>query len=131
MSNKKIKRGIYSDIKVLDLGDKELIFVAGQIARDKNGAIAPNNIELQTEFVFSSIDKILEEANSSLDDVVKAVIYLTNIKDFLRVSKIRDKYFKKAKPVSTLVEIGATARPGCNIEIEVTAVRKKHIEKCI
>jgi len=125
MPEKILKRGIYSDIKVIDLGNKELIFVAGQIARDKNGAIAPDNIEVQTEFVFRSISKILEEADSSLDDVVKAVIYLTNIEDFLKVSKIRNKYFKKAKPVSTLVEIGATARPGCNIEIEVTAVRKK------
>ena len=79
MSEKKLKRGIYSDIKVIDLGNKELIFVAGQIARDKNGAIAPDNIEVQTEFIFQSISKILKGAGSSLDDVVKAVIYLTNI----------------------------------------------------
>ncbi|MBT4516686.1 MAG: RidA family protein [Candidatus Komeilibacteria bacterium] len=125
MSEKKLKRGIYSDIKVIDLGNKELIFVAGQIARDKNGAIAPDNIEVQTEFIFQSISKILKGAGSSLDDVVKAVIYLTNIENFLKISKVRDKYFEKAKPVSTLVEIGATTRPGCNIEIEVTAVRKK------
>ncbi len=125
MEEKKLKRGIYSDIKVIDLGNKELIFVAGQIARDKNGAMAPDNIEVQTEYVFQVIEKFLKEVNSSLDDVVKAVIYLTNIEDFSEVSKIRNKYFEKAKPVSTLVEIGATARPGCNIEIEVTAIRTK------
>lgn len=120
-----MKRGIYSDFKTIDLGNKELIFIAGQIARDENGAIAPENIEIQTEFVFKSIEKILKKVNSSLDDVVKAVIYLTNIEDFSKVSKIRNKYFEKSKPVSTLVEISATARPGCNIEIEVTAVRNK------
>ena len=125
MDEKNIKRGIYSDFKTIDLGNKELIFVAGQIARDKNGAIAPDNIEIQAEFVFQSIEKILKKANSSLDDVVKAVIYLTNIEDFSKVSKIRDKYFEKSKPVSTLVEISATSRPGCNIEIEVTAVKDK------
>lgn len=125
MDNENPKRGIYSDIKVIDLGDKELIFVAGQIAQDKNGAIAPDDIELQTEFVFRFISGILEKAGFSLDDVIKAVIYLTNIEDFPKVSKIRDKYFQKAKPVSTLVEISATSRPGCNIEIEVTVVRNK------
>ncbi len=125
MSEKKLKRGIYSDFKTIDLGNKELIFVAGQIARDENGAIAPDNIEIQTEYVFKSIEKILKEANSSLDDVVKAVIYLTNIENFSKVSKIRNKYFKKAKPASALVEISATSRPGCDIEIEVTAVRNK------
>ncbi len=122
-----LKRGIYSDVKVIDLGNKELIFVAGQIARNVNGAVAPDDIEIQTEYVFQSIEKILNEVHSSLDDVVKAVIYLTNIDDFSKVSKIRNKYFEKAKPVSTLVEIGATARPGCNIEIEVTAVRTKNL----
>ena len=125
MTEKNIKRGIYSDFKIIDLGNKELIFVAGQIARDKNGTIAPDNIETQAEFVFQSIEKILKEANSCLDDVVKAVIYLTNIDDFSKVSNIRNKYFENAKPVSTLVEISATSRPGCNIEIEVTAVRNK------
>ena len=125
MKNKWTKRGMYSDVKVVDLGSKELIFVAGQIARDENGAIAPDDIEAQTEFIFQTIEKFLQEVNSSLDDVVKAVIYLTNMEDFPKVSKIRNKYFEKAKPVSTLVEIGATARPGCHIEIEVTAVREK------
>ncbi len=125
MTKKNIKRGIYSDFKVIDLGSKELIFVAGQIARDENGAIAPDNIEIQTEFIFKSIEKILKKANSSLDDVVKAVIYLTNIEDFSKVSQIRNKYFEKAKPVSTLIEISATSRVGCNIEIEVTAVKNK------
>lgn len=125
MSEKKLKRGIYSDTKVIDLGDKELIFVSGQIARNENGAVAPDNIGMQAEYVFQSIEKILGEVDSSLDDVVKAVIYLTNIEDFSEVSKIRDKYFEKSRPASTLVEIGATSRPGCNIEIEVTAVRKK------
>jgi len=125
MEKQKLKRGIYSDTKIIDLGNKELIFVAGQIARDENGAISPENIEVQTEFIFQAIEKILREVNSSLDDVVKAVIYLTDMNDFSKVSKIRNKYFEKSKPVSTLVEIGATARPGCNIEIEVTAVRNK------
>ena len=59
LKEKKLKRGVYSDIKVVDLGNKELIFVAGQIARDENGAISPGNIEAQTEFIFQSIEKIL------------------------------------------------------------------------
>lgn len=125
MAEKNIKRWIYSDYKIIDLWNKELIFISWQIARDENGPISPENIEIQAEFIFNSIDKTLKNINSSLDEVVKAVIYLTNIDDFLKVSRIRDKYFEKSKPVSTLVGINATTRPGCNIEIEVTAVRNK------
>ena len=57
--------------------------------------------------------------------MVKAQIFLTDIDDFLRVSTIRDKWFAKSKPVSTLVEVNAMTRKGAKIEIEVTAMVKK------
>jgi len=102
-----------------------MIFLAWQIARDNNWPIAVWNIEKQAEFIFKSIDNTLKEIGSWLDDVIKAVIYLTDINDFKKVSAIRNEYFKNSKPVSTLVEINATAREWCNIEIEVTAVKSK------
>lgn len=45
--------------------------------------------------------------------------------DFSKVSAIRDKWFAKSKPVSTLLEVNAMTRKGAKIEIEVTAVIKK------
>jgi 2-iminobutanoate/2-iminopropanoate deaminase len=67
----------------------------------------------------------LISAGSSLDNVVKAQIFLTDINDFAKVSAIRDKYFAKSKPVSTLVEVNATTRKGAKVEIEVTAIKEK------
>ena len=58
-----------------------------------------------------------------LDDVAKAVIYVKNINDFSKISPIRNKYFRKAKPVSTLIEISNTVHKGCDIEIDVIAVK--------
>ena len=113
----------YSYGIVVPLGDKEMIFVTGQIAAKNGEAVAPNNIEEQTEYVFKAVNDILKAGNSSLDDVVKVVIYLRDIKDFPKVSPIRNKFFKKAKPVSTLVEISNLVRKGCDIEIDVIAVR--------
>jgi len=119
--------GAYSHGIQVDVGDSEMIFVTGQIAMDKDGnAVAPNDITKQTEFVFQNIQKILQSANSSLDDVVKAVIYVTDISKFKEISSIRNKYFEKSKPVSTLVEINKTVKEGCDIEIEVTAIKKKY-----
>lgn len=118
--------GAYSHGLSVDVGDSEMIFVTGQIAMDKNGnAVAPDNIEEQAEFVFESIQNILHEAGLSLDDVVKAVIYVTRMSDFAKISPIRNKYFAQAKPVSTLVEINKTVKDGCDIEIDVIAIRKK------
>jgi enamine deaminase RidA (YjgF/YER057c/UK114 family) len=46
--------------------------------------------------------------------------------DFAKVSAIRDRYFAKSKPVSTLLEVNAMTRKGAKIEIEVTAIKYKN-----
>lgn len=118
--------GAYSHGLKIDVGDSEMIFVTGQIAMDKDGnAVAPNDIAKQTEFVFENIIKILAEANSTLADVVKVVIYVTNMDDFKIISPIRNQYLTDSKPVSTLIEINKTVKEGCDIEIDVIAIRKK------
>lgn len=118
--------GAYSPGIKVDIGDSEMIFVTGQIAKDKDGSVVgPGDIVKQTEFVFQSIQKILQEGGASLDDVVKAVIYVTDISKFKEISAVRNKYFAVSRPVSTMVEISKTVKVGCEIEIEVIAVKKK------
>ncbi len=118
--------GAYSHGLKVDLGNnKEMIFVTGQIAQDSNGNIVCEDIEGQTEYVFQCIQAILKEGNSSLDDVVKVQIFLTDINDFSKVSPIRNKYLMNSRPVSTLVEVNSLVRKGCKIEIEVIAIREK------
>lgn len=117
--------GAYSHGLKVDVGNADMIFVTGQIAQDSQGNVVCDDIEGQTEYVFNCIEKILNEGGSSLDDVVKAQIFLTDINDFAKVSPIRNKYFANSKPVSTLVEVSSLVKKGCNIEIEVIAVKKK------
>lgn len=117
--------GAYSHGKKVDLGNYYMIFVTGQIAQDSNGNVVCDDIEGQTEYVFNQIQNILNEAGSSLDDVVKTQIFLTDINDFSKVSPIRNKYFENSKPVSTLVEVSSLVKKGCKIEIEVIAIKEK------
>ena len=118
--------GAYSHGLKVDLGIHEMVFVTGQIAMDKDGnAVAPDDITKQTEFIFQNIQKILEEGGAKIDNVVKAVIYVTKIEYFKEVSAVRNKYFANAKPVSTLVEINKTVKEGCDVEIEVIAIKEK------
>jgi 2-iminobutanoate/2-iminopropanoate deaminase len=119
-------RGFYSPAKKIDIGDAFLIFVSGQqVDKNENDKAITDDIEEQTELVFQALEKTLKAANASMDDVVKAQIFLTDINDFPKVSAIRDKWFAKSKPVSTLIEVNAMTRKGAKIEIEVTAVIKK------
>ena len=119
-------RGVYSPAKKIDLGNAYLIYVSGQqVGKNENNEAVTDDIEEQTELVFQSLEKTLHAANASMDDVIKAQIFLTDINDFPKVSAIRDKWFAKSKPVSTLLEVSAMTRKGAKIEIEVMAIVKK------
>jgi 2-iminobutanoate/2-iminopropanoate deaminase len=118
--------GAYSHGIKVTLDNCEMLYVTGQIAMDSKGnVISPNEPDKQAEFIFNNIDKILTEAGFSMDNVIKAQIFLTNINDFSKVSEIRNKYFKNSKPVSTLVEVSSLVKKDCCIEIEVTAIKEK------
>jgi len=119
-------RGIYSPAKKIDLGNVYLIFVSGQqVDKNEKNEVITDDIEEQTERVFQAIKKTLKAANASIDDVVKAQIFLTDMHDFPKVSAVRDRWFAKSRPVSTLVEVNAMTRKGAKVEIEVTAIVKK------
>jgi len=119
-------RGSYTPAKKIDLGSFYLIFVSGiQPPQDDNHRVITDDINEQTTLVFEDITKILAGAGATLDDVVKAVIYITDMNEFDAISKIRAGYFKNSMPVSTLIEANRMTRDGARIEIEVTAIVKK------
>lgn len=119
-------RGSYSPAKKIDIGDSYLIFVSGvQAPKDDNHYVVTDDVAEQTKLIFEDINKILNQAGASLDNVIKAVIYLTDMNDFDIVSSIRGKYFKNSMPVSTMVEVNGMTRKGAKIEIEVTAIISK------
>lgn len=116
--------GEYSHGIKVPLPGADLIYLTGQKAMDSAGnVISPGDPEHQTEYVFKSICKILAEADATIDDVVSAQIYVLDMNDFHTISKIRNRYFEKAKPVSTMVEVKSLSKPGCLVEIAVTAVK--------
>jgi enamine deaminase RidA (YjgF/YER057c/UK114 family) len=107
----------------VDIGDKALVFVSGQLAMDADGnPVAPDDISAQTRYIFENIKKILGEAGATLEDVVKVQIFVTDIAKFPQVSAVRNEYLGDIRPVSTLLEISRTVKEGCDIEIEVTAI---------
>ena len=119
-------RGIYSHAKKIDLGNSYLIFVSGvQCPKNEKQQVITDNVAEQTHLVFKDIEKRLNLAGATLDNVIKAVIYLTDMKDFDIISPIRGDYFKNAMPVSTMIEVNRMTRDGAKIEIEVTALLPK------
>ena len=121
-----VMKGVYTPAKKIDLGDSYLIFVSGvQAPAGDVNEVVTEDIAEQTKLVFEEINGILKQAGATLDDVVKAVIYLKDIEDFKIVSPIRAEYFKNSMPVSTMVQAGGFVRKGSKIEIEVIAIIEK------
>jgi len=116
----------YSHAIKHDLGESEIIFLMGVIAKGDDGkVVGPGDIEKQAEFIFERIKAILADAGATIDDLVKVNIYLVNMTDFEKVSVIRNKYLKDSKPAATTIGITPTVAEGCDIEIEAIAVKKK------
>lgn len=115
--------GAYSNGVSVRIGDRNLIFLTGQIATDSTGAVQfPGDSAKQTEFIFENIKSLLSEAGATIDDIVKVVIYVLDMNDFSKISPVRNKYLQFARPVSTLVEVSKLTIEGCLVEIEVTAI---------
>jgi 2-iminobutanoate/2-iminopropanoate deaminase len=119
-------RGSYIPAKKIDIGHCYMIYVSGvQAPKDKNHRVVTDDIGEQTHLVFKAIEKLLTAAGASLDNVIKAVIYITDMSEFDVISNIRSEYFKQSMPVSTMVEVNRMTRDGARIEVEVTALIKK------
>ncbi|MBL8092219.1 MAG: RidA family protein, partial [Anaerolineales bacterium] len=94
--------GAYSQGLKVDVGDKVMIFVSGQLAMDAEGnPVAPDDISQQTRYIFENIKMILAEAGAKLEDVVKVQIFMTDISKFAQFTVVRNEYLADIRPVST------------------------------
>ncbi|MFZ7133258.1 MAG: RidA family protein [Eubacteriales bacterium] len=113
--------GPYSHAMDTGLG---LIFTSGQIPVDpKTGAIVEGGIEAQTEQVFANLHAVLEVSDSSFEQVVKATVFLQDMKDFLTVNTIYEKYLGTDAPARSAVQVAALPK-GALVEIEVIALKR-------
>ncbi|MBP7003578.1 RidA family protein [Amaricoccus sp.] len=94
-----------------------LLFTSGQIPLDLAGDM-PSGIEAQTEQVFDNLAAVLAEAGSSLDRVVKATVFVTDLGDFAKLNAVYEKRFGGHKPARSTVQVAALPR-GASVEIEL------------
>src|SRR5215831_13138301 len=99
-----------------------LVFAAGQIASDyKTGVPAEarkhpafpyygSDIKLQTEYILKNLKRTFEAAGSSLDHVVKAQVFMTDLNDFNGMDEVWKRYFKVPPPRTTVGTSGLLVR---------------------
>jgi len=96
------------------------IYVAGQIHADLEWKLVGETVVEKVEQIMKNISAILEATNSSLENVIKVVIYLTDMEQLKELNDVYPKYFTEPYPVREAV--GVSALPlGASIEISVIA----------
>ena len=101
----------------------DMVFLSGLVAVDADGqVVAPTDAHEQACCIFSYIQKHLEAAGGSVNDLAKMTIFLTDIRDRPAVLEARKKFFSGDFPCSTLVAVDALIDPRMLVEIEGTAI---------
>ncbi len=104
-------------------GANTLLFLSGQVAYDEKGQPAyRGDFVAQARAVFRAIKAQVEAGGGTLADVVKLTTYLTDMRHRADLLPVREEFFGKKMPPSTLVAVDALAQPDWLIEVEAIAV---------
>src|SRR5271170_3496278 len=94
------------------------IWVSGQIPLDPiTKELVPGDIEAQTRRAFDNLKAIVLASGASLDNVVKATIFLIDLSHFGLVNKVMAEYFREPYPARAAVGVAALPR-GAQVEVE-------------
>jgi reactive intermediate/imine deaminase len=106
--------GIYS--QAVRVGNT--IWVSGQIPLDPaTKELVTGDIEAQIRRVFDNLKAIVLAAGATLDDVVKATVFLIDLSHFALVNKIMAEYFREPYPARAAIGVSALPK-GAQVEVE-------------
>jgi enamine deaminase RidA (YjgF/YER057c/UK114 family) len=109
------------------------VFTAGLTATDFSAGVAPQarvdprfpyygeSARLQTAYTLQALQAILAEAGASLADVVKAEVFLTDLRDFYGLEQVWKEYFPTDPPARTTVPVKDLSVPGLRVAINLIA----------
>jgi 2-iminobutanoate/2-iminopropanoate deaminase len=97
-----------------------LLYISGQIPVDPaTGTPLRATIEEETEKALNNLKLIVEDAGSTMDDILKVTCYLADIEDFSRFNEAYAKFFPEFPPARTTIQAG---RLPLDVQIEVDAI---------
>jgi enamine deaminase RidA (YjgF/YER057c/UK114 family) len=102
----------------------DTIYLRGQVGQDLDTreSVGIGDVEAQAEQAMANIAMLLDEAGGELSDIVKIVVYLTDVRYREPVYRVMGRWLKGVFPVSTGLVVTALARPEWVVEIDATAV---------
>lgn len=123
MNRKLISSGSEFELKIgysRAVMDGDYIFVSGTTGYNYQNMSISENVVEQAEQCFQNIEKVLKEAGSSIDDIVRITYILPDKKDFEPCWSVFQKWLSAVRPAATMFEAGLI-NEDIKIEIQVTA----------
>lgn len=100
----------------------DFVFTAGQIPLDPaTGQLVEGGIEVQARQALTNVSAVLEAAGTSLANVVKTTVFLTDMGEFKAMNGVYAEFFPEAPPARSAVQVAALPL-GARIEIEAIAI---------
>ncbi len=100
-----------------------VIEISGTTAVDDNNEIhGIDDPYLQTKFIILKAEKVLRALGSSLEDVVRTRIYVSDITKWEEIGRAHGEFFHSIKPAATMVEVSRLIDKNILVEIEFSAL---------
>lgn len=98
----------------------QMFYSSGQIPLNLEGEVISQDVQEQTEQVMTNIGHVLEAAGLGYGDVVKTMIFITDMNDFPLINEVYGSYFTGKLPARSCVEVSRLPKD-VKVEIEVIA----------
>ena len=119
ISTKKAPAAIGPYSQAIRVGN--LVYTSGQIPiNPATGAFVEGGIKEQTRQSLNNVKAILEEAGTSLANVVKTTVFMADMADFADMNSVYAEFFTEPYPARSAVAV-KTLPKGALVEIEVIA----------
>lgn len=100
-----------------------IVEVTGTVSVDENSLlVGKNDAYAQTKFIIQKIEKVLQRAGASLQDVIRTRMFVTDISRWQEYGKAHGEFFSTIKPCTSMIEVKGLIAPEYLIEIEATAI---------
>ena len=98
-----------------------MLYLSGQIGIDDSRKLVSGGISAETRQAMENIKAVLEEKGSSLDNVIKVTVMLTDMSEWSEMNNVYVSYFDKHLPARSALGANGLAM-GARVEIECIAV---------
>ena len=97
-----------------------MVYTSGQLGINPETGELPDDLSAQAHQVFKNLKAVLEAAGTNMDQVVKTLVFLSDMNDFIAVNDIYKQYFTGDYPARSAVEVARLPKDA-KLEIEVIA----------